>query len=220
MDNRRLRSIIFKLRHRLSNNDRKRLQFYLGNHILQRIQDYPTIAGTLNLIGSLLDKNDINDKDLSYLINAFDEIHCCDAANFLREYRNQNRANPSIHNLSKSMPPLFWNHPQSISRRCDDKNYNEATIRHKMKLLEKCILFFVLLFMVINTELLFFSLWNNIQFRQIEEENLQFMKMIKAIKTKQNENAVNLNQSESKLENLGILISTHIRAGSSENSGS
>ncbi|UJR17793.1 hypothetical protein I4U23_004692 [Adineta vaga] len=115
MDHRRLQSILFNLRHRLTDNDRKRLHFYLGKVDVRRIQDHPTLSGTLNLIGSLIDQDRINNKDFNYLINALDEIHCSDAVNFLREYqKGTNQFNRSMHSLSKIMPPLRLNHSQSL----------------------------------------------------------------------------------------------------------
>jgi hypothetical protein len=84
MDNIRLRSIILNLQDRLSNDDRKRLHFYLGNDVPRRIRDDPSLGGTLSLMDSLFDQDKINDEDFSYLINAFDDIHCADAARLLK----------------------------------------------------------------------------------------------------------------------------------------
>ena len=84
MDNVRLRAIILNLQDRLSNDDRKRLHFYLGNDVPRRIRDDPTLGGTLNLMDSLFDQDKINDEDFSYLIEAFDQIRCFDAARQLK----------------------------------------------------------------------------------------------------------------------------------------
>ncbi|UJR19634.1 hypothetical protein I4U23_022768 [Adineta vaga] len=195
MDHRRLHSILLNLRHRLTDNDRKRLHFYLGKDAVRRIQDHPTLTGTLNLIGSLIDKDRINNKDLSYLINALDEIYCSDAANFLREYQKRtNQFNRSIHSLSKILPPSRQNHTQLLRLHRDDDSYNKTTGIFK----QKCSFLFVLLCLIINAELLFFSLWCNIKFRQLEEKNLGFMEIIKEVETSQHANSVNLNESEQK----------------------
>jgi hypothetical protein len=77
MDSHRLRAIILRLQDRLSNDDRKRLHFYLGNDVPRRIRDDPSLSGTLSLMDSLFDQD-------TFLINAFDEIQCIDAVKLLR----------------------------------------------------------------------------------------------------------------------------------------
>ncbi|UJR19915.1 hypothetical protein I4U23_023047 [Adineta vaga] len=206
MNNHRLRSIIINLRHRLTDHDRKRLHFYVGNDVIRIIQDHPTLATTLNRIGSLIDQNRINNKELGYLINALDEIYCCDATKSLRDYQNRNCAdhlNVSIYNLSEMMPPRRWSHSKSFSLHRDDNNYNDIRGNNKEKLLKRCTFVFVLLLLVVNTEVLFLSFWNHHEFRQLEKENLGFTEMIKEIKRNQNVNAGNLNQSEEKLAKMG-----------------
>jgi hypothetical protein len=84
MDSHRLRAIILRLQDRLSNDDRKRLHFYLGNDVPRRIRDDPSLSGTLSLMDSLFDQDKINEKDFTFLINAFDEIQCIDAVKLLR----------------------------------------------------------------------------------------------------------------------------------------
>ncbi|UJR17376.1 hypothetical protein I4U23_004271 [Adineta vaga] len=109
MDNLRLRAIILNLQDRLSDDDRRRLHFYLGNDVPRRIRDDPTLDGTLSLMETLFDQDKIKDNDFTYLINAFEEIQCFDAARLLKEYRNRNRAsglNESVQSLSAIMPTL------------------------------------------------------------------------------------------------------------------
>ncbi len=84
MDNHHLRAIILKLQDRLSDNDWKRLHFFLGNDVPRRIRDDPTLGGTLSLMESLFDQDKINEGDFTFLINAFDEIRCTDAVKLLR----------------------------------------------------------------------------------------------------------------------------------------
>ncbi|CAF1226498.1 unnamed protein product [Adineta steineri] len=88
MDNYRFRAAILKLQDRLSNDDRKRLQFYLGNGVPRRIQDDPT----LSLMDFLFYQDKVNDKDITFLINAFDEIQCIDAVKLLRGYWRHNQS--------------------------------------------------------------------------------------------------------------------------------
>ena len=84
MDNYHLRAIILKLQDRLSDDDRKRLHFFFGNDVPRRIRDDPTLNGTLCLMESLFDQDKINEQDFTFLINAFDQILCTDAAKVLR----------------------------------------------------------------------------------------------------------------------------------------
>jgi len=123
-----LRGIILKSQNRLSDDDRLRLHFLLGNHVPRSIRDDLSFRGTLKLMESLIDQDKINEQDFTFLINAFDEIQCIDAAkllrgffrfllkiNFLRfflylEHLRQNQSNglnQSIQSLSLIMPPLL-----------------------------------------------------------------------------------------------------------------
>ncbi|CAF1193664.1 unnamed protein product [Adineta steineri] len=121
MDNHRLRAIILKLQDRLSSDDRKRLHFYLGNDVPRRIRDDPTLSGTLSLMDSLFDQDKVNEKDFTFLINAFDEIQCIDAVKLLREYWRYNQSdvqNQSVESLSMIMPPMI---NQILEDQDDDK---------------------------------------------------------------------------------------------------
>ena len=84
MDTHHLRAIILKLQDRLSDDDRKRLHFFLGNDVPRRIRDDPSLGGTLSLMESLFDQDKINEQDFTFLINALDEIQCIDAVKLLR----------------------------------------------------------------------------------------------------------------------------------------
>ena len=86
MDSHHLRAIILKIEDRLSEQDRRRLHFFMGNDVPRRFRDDSSLNGTLSLIESLFDQDKINERDFSYLINAFDEIQCIDAVKILRGY--------------------------------------------------------------------------------------------------------------------------------------
>ena len=88
MDNYKCRSILLKLQDRLSDDDRKRLHFFLGNDVPRRIRDDPSLTGTLSLIESLFDQDKISEQDFTFLIKTFDEIQCKDAAQLLRSNEN------------------------------------------------------------------------------------------------------------------------------------
>jgi hypothetical protein len=126
MDDSRLRAIIVKLQDRLSDDDRKRLHFYLGDVVPRRIRDDPSLGGTLSLMESLFERDKISGKDFTFLINAFDKIQRLDAVNLLKgsllfSYGNDlfgyydleclrrsssNGSNVSIESLSVTMPPM------------------------------------------------------------------------------------------------------------------
>ncbi|CAF3903043.1 unnamed protein product [Rotaria sordida] len=126
MDSLRLRGIIVKLQDRLSNDDRKRLHFYLGNDVPRRIRDDASLSGTLSLMDSLFDQDKINEKDFTFLINAFNEIQCIDAVKLLREHLRQiqsNGLNQSIESLSMIMPPM-------INQLLQDQDEDKYAVNH------------------------------------------------------------------------------------------
>jgi hypothetical protein len=78
------RAIILKIQNRLSEDDRLRLHFFLGDDVPRIIRDDLSLRGTLKLMDSLIDQDKINEQDFTFLINAFDEIQCIDAAKLLK----------------------------------------------------------------------------------------------------------------------------------------
>ncbi|CAF0884255.1 unnamed protein product [Adineta ricciae] len=107
MDNLRFRSFLLKLQDRLSDNDRQRLHFFLGNDIPRRIRDNPTLQGTLNLLECLFDQDKISEQDFTFLIDAFKEIQCIDAVKLLRDYKQKMQTNCCNQStLTSIMPPL------------------------------------------------------------------------------------------------------------------
>ncbi|CAM4832063.1 unnamed protein product [Rotaria magnacalcarata] len=70
------RTLFLKLQDYLSNDDRRRLHFILGDTIPRHLRDDPTLSGTLSLLESLCDQAKISEQDFNCLIHAFNEINC------------------------------------------------------------------------------------------------------------------------------------------------
>ena len=73
------RALLLKIQDLLSDNDRHRLHFLLGEDVPRYLRDDLSLSGTLHLLDSLLEKAFISDQDCDYLIEAFNKIHCDDA---------------------------------------------------------------------------------------------------------------------------------------------
>jgi hypothetical protein len=78
------RALLLKIQDLLSDNDRERLHFLLGEDIPRHLRDDPSLGGTLRVLQSLFDKAFMNDQDCDYLIVAFKKICCHDAARRLQ----------------------------------------------------------------------------------------------------------------------------------------
>jgi len=78
------RALLLKLQDCLSDNDRRRLHFIVGDTIPRHLRDDPTLGGTLSLLESLFDQAKISEQDFDYLIRAFNEIHCYEGVERLR----------------------------------------------------------------------------------------------------------------------------------------
>ncbi|UJR07747.1 hypothetical protein I4U23_012031 [Adineta vaga] len=105
MDYHRLRGTLLNLQDRLSDDDRKRLHFFLGNDVPRRIRDDQSLGGTLSLMESLFDQDKIKQNDVTLLIKAFDQIGCLDAARHLEEQMNV--VNKPVQSLSILMPSMI-----------------------------------------------------------------------------------------------------------------
>ncbi|UJR11826.1 hypothetical protein I4U23_016006 [Adineta vaga] len=81
------RALLIKVQDLLSDRDRVRLHFLLGDDIPRNLRDNSSLSGTLSVLESLFDKDMISDQDCDYLIEAFKKIHCYDAAKRLQEYQ-------------------------------------------------------------------------------------------------------------------------------------
>ena len=78
------RALLLRVQDLLSDSDRHRLHFLLGEDVPRCLRDDVTLNGTLRLLDSLLEKTFISDGDCEYLIDAFKKIHCLDAARRLQ----------------------------------------------------------------------------------------------------------------------------------------
>jgi len=74
------RAMLLKIQHLLSDKDRHRLHFLLGDDVSRHLRDDLSLSGTLHLLDSLLEKAFISDQDFDYLIETFNKIPCLDAA--------------------------------------------------------------------------------------------------------------------------------------------
>jgi len=70
------RALLIKLQDALSESDRKRLHFILGDHIPADLRDDLSMGGTLKLLQTLVNRAKINEQDVGFLIAIFDKIHC------------------------------------------------------------------------------------------------------------------------------------------------
>jgi hypothetical protein len=86
MDNHTLCSILLNLQYRVSDNDRELLHFYFKNDVPRRVGYDKTLRKTLHLIQSFFDRDKINEKDFTLLIDAFKQIRCFDAVNLLEGF--------------------------------------------------------------------------------------------------------------------------------------
>ena len=78
------RALLLRLQDCLSDNDRRRLHFIVGDTIPRHLRDNPTLDGTLSLLESLFDQSKISEQDFDYLIRAFHQIHCYKAVKRLK----------------------------------------------------------------------------------------------------------------------------------------
>ncbi|CAF2690651.1 unnamed protein product [Rotaria sp. Silwood2] len=82
------RALLLKIQDRLSDNDRLRFLFLLGEDVPRYVRDDPPLIGALRALESLFDKAIINAQDCDYLIKAFKTIGCNDAAKRLQVVPN------------------------------------------------------------------------------------------------------------------------------------
>jgi hypothetical protein len=78
------RALLLKIQDRLSNDDRRRLHFLMGDIIPRMQRDDTTLGGTLTVFESLFDRAIITEDYLDFLIRVFGEIQCHDAVKRLQ----------------------------------------------------------------------------------------------------------------------------------------
>ncbi|CAF1376935.1 unnamed protein product [Adineta ricciae] len=78
MDGNCLRVFLANLQDRLSNDERKRLAFIVGDGNFSS-------GGTLNLVDALSYRSTINNKDLRYLIDGLKELGCSETARIVED---------------------------------------------------------------------------------------------------------------------------------------
>lgn len=78
------RALLLQIQNRLSNDDRRRLHFLIGDIIPRHQRDDCTLGGTLTLLESLFDRALISEDYLEFLVRIFKEIQCHDAVRRLQ----------------------------------------------------------------------------------------------------------------------------------------
>ncbi|CAF4599445.1 unnamed protein product [Rotaria sp. Silwood1] len=101
------RVLLLKLQDYLSDNDRRRLHFIVGDTIPRHLRDDPTLGGTLSLLESLFDQAKISEQDFDYLIRAFNEIHCYKAVERLKEHQLAQHRRNQNETTTKNLSDLF-----------------------------------------------------------------------------------------------------------------
>lgn len=94
------RALLIRIQDQLSDNDRRRFHFLIGDIIPRHQRDDCTLGGTLTLLESLFDRAIINEDYLDFLIRVFHHIQCHDAVKRLQDYQ-------SIRTPIKTTRPVF-----------------------------------------------------------------------------------------------------------------
>ena len=90
-----LRAVLIQIEERLSNEDRHRLHFLIGDLTPRAQRENVTCAGTLTLLESLFDRDIISQDYLDFLIRTFTELKCYDAVKRLKEFEIPNKSSSS-----------------------------------------------------------------------------------------------------------------------------
>ncbi|CAF3974863.1 unnamed protein product [Rotaria sordida] len=132
MDKNHLRGIILKLQDCLSDNDRQRLHFFLGDTVPRQIRDDQTLNGTLRLMESLFDQDKINERDVTFLINTFNAIQCNDAVKILNEHMKRMQSN-WLHKSTQSISPMIPSFIDQVIMDQEDKNSTQTFFHNQKK---------------------------------------------------------------------------------------
>ncbi|CAF2626341.1 unnamed protein product [Rotaria sp. Silwood2] len=120
------RALLLKLQDYLSDNDRRRLHFIVGDTIPRHLRDDPTLGGTLSLLECLFDQAKISEQDFDYLICAFNEIHCYEGVKRLQEY--QRRQQGHTRNESNVSKTRDYNEENTINETQDFSTFTSIDI--------------------------------------------------------------------------------------------
>lgn len=78
------RAVLLRVQELLSEDDRTRLHFLLGEDVPRSLRDDSSIGGALRVFENLIEQTFIDEQDCDYLIEAFETVRCHGAAERLR----------------------------------------------------------------------------------------------------------------------------------------
>ncbi|CAF1219194.1 unnamed protein product [Rotaria sordida] len=96
------RALLLKLQDALSESDRKRLHFILGDYIPADLRDDSSMGGTLKLLEALVNQAKISEQDVGFLIEVSNKIHCHSIVQMLKRHQR-------IQQHQKSVEPMITN---------------------------------------------------------------------------------------------------------------
>ncbi|UJR33255.1 hypothetical protein I4U23_020710 [Adineta vaga] len=112
------RKLLINLQSEISSEERTLLHFVIGTIVSRDDRDDITLHGTLNIIETLFQQENITENNLDFLIKAFDAINCHSAVRQLRDSclsRLQESNNKVVKHISPSLPPRFYKSSLTIS---------------------------------------------------------------------------------------------------------
>ncbi|CAF1534181.1 unnamed protein product [Didymodactylos carnosus] len=84
----KFRCILIRIQESLSDTDRQKLHFLLGEDIPGQLREKESLSTSISAFQKLLQTLKISEKDCTYLINALEEIQRHDCAQRLKDYQN------------------------------------------------------------------------------------------------------------------------------------
>ena len=107
----RFKSLLVQIDDYLTDIDRSRLHFVIGDIIPKRLRDHPTIIDTLSLWETLFERGKIDNENFTLLIEAFEEIGCSRAAKRLRSLFT-----PSSREISRFISNISLDYAKEIKQ--------------------------------------------------------------------------------------------------------
>ncbi|CAF1665586.1 unnamed protein product, partial [Adineta ricciae] len=118
------RAVLINIQDLLSNTDRERLNFLLGEDVPKTLREDASVGGSFRILEHLFQKTMITNQDCDYLIEAFMNIHCHDAAKRLKEYqRKQSKKNQR----NISIQEILWQDNEENEEEDDKIAYTKPT---------------------------------------------------------------------------------------------